>query len=60
MEFSVSRIDLNVPFQEKDEAKSLGARWDRINRVWYVPEGVDAGAFQKWLPEERGELTCDT
>ncbi|WP_240338749.1 DUF5710 domain-containing protein, partial [Pseudomonas viridiflava] len=24
----MTRIDLTVPFSQKDEAKSLGARWD--------------------------------
>ncbi|WP_458375222.1 DUF5710 domain-containing protein [Pseudomonas pergaminensis] len=24
----MARIDLKVPFSEKDEAKSLGAKWD--------------------------------
>jgi len=27
------RIDLNVPFSEKDEAKLLGARWDVQHKV---------------------------
>lgn len=29
----VSRIDLNVPFAEKDEAKRLGARWDANRKM---------------------------
>src|SRR5699024_7233276 len=28
---------LDVPFAEKDEAKALGARWDRRERRWYAP-----------------------
>ncbi len=27
--------DLNVPYEEKDLAKSLGARWDPRRRTWY-------------------------
>ena len=46
------RIDLCVPFLEKDEAKSLGARWDPTNKVWYAPEGKDPTLFKKWLPTE--------
>jgi hypothetical protein len=62
---------LSVPYAEKDEAKSLGAKWDAINKVWFVPAGVDAAPFKKWLPNkrpvpdiimfrrnERGELTA--
>ena len=46
------RIDLDVPFAEKDAAKRLGARWDAARKLWYVPDGVDAGAFGRWLPGE--------
>ena len=46
------RIDLTVPFAEKDEAKRLGARWDSERKVWYVPDGIDASAFRRWLPSE--------
>ena len=40
---------LNVPFKEKDEAKSLGARWNPAAKHWYIPEGLDASLFAKWL-----------
>ncbi|MCX8565576.1 MAG: hypothetical protein ON057_000303 [Glomeribacter sp. 1016415] len=46
------RIDLNVPFAEKDEAKWLGARWDGERKVWYVPDGVATNVFGRWLPCE--------
>jgi hypothetical protein len=44
------RIDLQVPFNQKDEARSLGARWDPRLKLWYVPEGVAAAPLAKWLP----------
>lgn len=31
-----SKIYLNVKFSEKDEAKSLGARWDSNKKKWYT------------------------
>lgn len=40
---------IRVPFKDKDEAKSLGARWDRDASSWYVPSGVDLVPFSKWL-----------
>jgi exodeoxyribonuclease VII large subunit len=43
---------LKVPFREKDDAKSLGARWDRDASSWYVPAGVDVAPFSKWLPTD--------
>ena len=46
----MARVDLTVPFPEKEEAKQLGARWDSSSKVWFVPDGVDLHAFQRWLP----------
>jgi len=48
------RIDLQVPFNEKDAAKRLGARWDGDGKIWYVPEGVDARPFSRWLASQIG------
>lgn len=44
-----SNINLKVPFNEKDQAKSLGARWNAEAKLWYVPQGIDAALFEKWL-----------
>ena len=46
---TTANINLKVPFAEKDQAKSLGARWNGELKVWYVPLGVDAAPFAKWL-----------
>lgn len=49
---------LEVPFREKDQAKSLGARWDNISKKWYVPSELkdELNKFERWLPtSERGE-----
>ena len=46
------RIELQVPFTDKDEAKRLGARWDSAARVWFVPEELDPQRFQRWLPAD--------
>lgn len=35
------RTYLAVPFAEKNEAKALGAKWDKEAKSWYAPEGVD-------------------
>lgn len=40
---------LSVPFQEKDEVKQLGARWDAELRKWFVPAGIDAAPFSRWF-----------
>lgn len=46
----MDRIDLDVPFAEKDDVKKLGARWDKELKIWYVPKGISEVPFQKWLP----------
>lgn len=42
-------IPLNVPYKEKDQAKSHGARWNPSAKYWYIPEGVDDAPFTQWL-----------
>lgn len=44
------RLDLQVPFTEKDAARQLGARWDPRQKVWYVPDGVDPAPLRQWVP----------
>lgn len=48
-----SRIDLKVPYDERDSAKNAGAQWDSVKRTWHI----DAGRYQtnptfwdKWSP----------
>jgi putative DNA primase/helicase len=45
-----SKIWIDVPYPQKDEAKALGARWDRQEQSWYVPAGVDPAPFARWTP----------
>lgn len=46
----MSRHYLNVPFAQKDAAKSLGARFDGAVKRWYVEEDRDLTVFAPWLP----------
>lgn len=46
------RVELKVPFSQKDEAKALGARWDASNKVWFVTNTHDLKKFARWLPTE--------
>lgn len=51
----MSRIDLNVPFAEKDAAKALGARWDPRRRTWYVPNAAVlriSPGLARWMPQD--------
>ena len=48
-------IFLNCPFNEKDECKALGGKWDSERKKWYVPDGIDASSFQKWIESDKKE-----
>jgi hypothetical protein len=37
-----------VPYEQKDTAKQLGARWDADAQRWYIPAGADPAAFDRW------------
>lgn len=40
---------LNVPFEQKDQAKALGAHWHADEKRWVVPKGLDLAPFRAWL-----------
>ena len=42
---------LAVPYKEKEQAKKLGAKWDKENKLWFAPEGTDLNKLSAWLPE---------
>lgn len=46
------KVYMNVPYEEKDEAKSLGAKWDFELKTWYFIDTGNSHLFQKWLPEQ--------
>lgn len=41
-------VYIKVPFDEKDEAKGLGARWDSTKKSWYCNK-KDVDKFSKWI-----------
>ena len=43
---------LAVPYKEKEQAKKLGAKWDKDNKLWFAPEGTDLNQLSAWLPEK--------
>lgn len=45
---------IDVPFREKDEAKKLGARWDRQQQAWYIPVDRNHALFEKWNRKAEG------
>ena len=52
---------LNVPYEEKDEAKALGAKWNPQLKKWYVEKRKDYHKFIKWIlgGKEQVYILCD-
>ena len=52
---------IDVPFAEKDEVKSLGAKWNPKIKKWYVEERKDYYKFEKWIlgNKENVYILCD-
>ncbi len=46
---NVKKIFLKVPFDDKDEAKSLGARWDNDKKQWFIMSIMDQSKFKRWM-----------
>lgn len=53
-----ARTYLAVPFAEKNEAKALGAKWDKDAKSWYAPEGVDVATsgLARWSADKSNVL----
>ncbi len=45
------KIQLNVPYAEKDAAKVAGAQWDAQNKKWYLWDQNKIDAVTRWLPD---------
>ena len=53
------RTYLAVPYDERDEAKALGARWDAVKKAWYIGPAVDPAKIAKWELGHQPEPTLD-
>jgi hypothetical protein len=54
-------IYIHCPYYQKDECKSLGGRYDRDQRSWYIPSGINTSNFTKWIEfkkEEKIYINC--
>ena len=41
---------LKTEFTDRDDVKNLGAKWSAEHKKWYVPAGMDARPFSRWMP----------
>jgi len=39
---------IHCPFDEKEEAKTLGAKWNSNEKLWYAPDEDSYGKLKKW------------
>jgi hypothetical protein len=46
------RVLLNCPYEQRNQAKALGARWDPAIKKWYVDDPQDLAPFAQWLSED--------
>lgn len=51
-----SKVYIFVPFKDRDEAKELGAKWDKDKKQWFVPSGLDFAKFAKWEQQYTYEI----
>ena len=55
----VERTYLAVPYDERQEAKAIGARWDAVKKAWYVGPGVEPKKIAKWEIRHQQAATLD-
>jgi putative DNA primase/helicase len=45
------RVNLQVPYREKELANHAGADLDPVAKIWYAPPGADLDALTRWRVE---------
>ena len=43
------RVNLLIPYRDKEAAKRLGCRWDAVNRTWYTNDIDNLIKLKRWL-----------
>lgn len=41
------KIFISVPYKDKEEAKALGAKWDKTEKSWFAPN-AEAALLERW------------
>ena len=42
---------MDCPFEDKDQCKQAGGRWDASERKWYITDEMDTTPFSKWMKD---------
>jgi hypothetical protein len=45
----MEKIFINCPFDDKEECKSLGGKWDAKNKSWFITSNLDVKNFEQWI-----------
>ena len=53
------RTYLTMPYEERDQAKAIGARWDAVKKAWYVGPGIELEKIAKWELRHEVGTTVD-
>ena len=51
---------MDCPFEDKDQCKQAGGRWDASERKWYITDEMDTAPFSKWMKDSselQGKIT---
>lgn len=40
---------LIVPYHEKEQVKALGDKWDKQEKKWFIPDGIEKKPFVRWM-----------
>lgn len=51
---------LAVPYAEKNQARELGARWDKTAKAWWIGASVDPAPFSRWIEGASSITTAAT
>jgi hypothetical protein len=51
----MSRTYLYVSYEEREEARALGASWDAAAKCWYIEAAQEWASFRRWLGDVRSE-----
>ncbi|MEO7977662.1 DUF5710 domain-containing protein [Flavobacterium sp.] len=46
-------LKINVPYNDKNVAKSKGAFWDLEQKTWFIPDHKDINDFQQWIDKSK-------
>lgn len=50
------KVILDCPYEQRNQVKALGARWDPAIKKWYVVDPPDLAPFAPWLPADAADF----